>query len=108
MNSKEATAGLNRAELEQAVGGADVATTLQSDMDSISTKMQQVPKDSKEYNILALQLESLRFADSLTSANQLLLAADNSRDSNSDNCKKMVGDAAKAHTDDAKSQIQFR
>jgi len=95
--------------LEHAVGGTDIIQSTRAEMEAVRSKMKQPLATSDEYRKYESQLESLKSQmDSLTSNNQLDLIGINSRMSNSDNCKKMIGDAAKAHADDMKSKIQFR
>ena len=107
-NKKTTRTYLTPETLEQAVGGSD-NEVIRPEMSSIRDRMSQVSCGSEEYHKLQCQLENLKSTmDALTSNNQLTMISINSRMSNSDNCKKMIGDSAKAHSDSIKSQINFR
>ena len=122
-NKKTTRTYLTPETLEQAVGGFDnfsdiaeegkknmyINDVIRPEMSSIRDRMSQVSCGSEEYRKLQCQLQNLKSAmDGLTSNNQLTMISINSRMSNSDNCKKMIGDSAKAHADAVKSRIEFR
>ncbi|MEI6286494.1 MAG: hypothetical protein WCP79_08330 [Bacillota bacterium] len=122
MNTRT-VADLTTETLEQAVGGSDLGADIAEEgkknqyinevirpaMEAVREQMSHVSRISEEYSKLQIQLESLKGKqDSLTSSNQLVMIGINSRMSNSDNCRKMVTDSARAHADSVKNGIQFR
>ena len=107
--SKKTSAELSSENLEQAVGGSDSSQSIRIEMDSVRASMKQTFPGSEEYKKLESQLENFKSSlEGLTSNNQLIMIGISSRMSASDNCKKMIGDSAKAHADNIKGSVKFR